>query len=502
VATDMGKGGTETGYERLGERKLTLTDAVAQSAGFMAPVFSSALLIPLIAGLNNAGKGAGVATPFAVILAAIGIFALGWIVAAYARRIHAAGSLYDYVTEGFGDRIGFVAGLVYYVGTAGLTAGVPLLFGGLTQDFLRTEFDVGIAYWVISLAYAGVLFFLLYLGVRISTRTQLVLVAVSILVVFVFFLSVIIRGGDGGNSVKPFLPGESADGWSGIFFGVLYGVLIFVGFETAANLGEETAEPGRSIPRAIYLAVGLVTVYYVIAAYAQVIGFGLDVERFLASPAPLFELGAPEEAGGFGSVWIGRLLQIVVLLDIAAVGVGAAVSTSRGFFALGRDRRIPGILAKVSPGYGTPSVAISVTVLASVLAILAARSFDGVFPYIIPEAQYFQLFVWLATFGGFALVVVYATLALGAFRGLRAYHHPVMVTITSIIGFVVSAGAIYGSIFQQTEDGLRLVGYPLNLVFWITLALIVLGFLLAFAVRGRERASSVLTDLREPPPMG
>ena len=50
MATDMGKGGTETGYERLGERKLTLTDAVAKSAGYMAPVFSSAQLIALIAG--------------------------------------------------------------------------------------------------------------------------------------------------------------------------------------------------------------------------------------------------------------------------------------------------------------------------------------------------------------------------------------------------------------------------------------------------------------------
>src|SRR5205823_5928738 len=116
-----------SGYERLGQKRLSLVDVVAQSVGFMGPVFSAAFLIPLIAGFSAAGKGAGVATPFAVILAAIGIFALGWIVAQYAKRVHAAGSLYDYVSQGFGDRVGAVAGWVYYGGTTVLSTAIAVL---------------------------------------------------------------------------------------------------------------------------------------------------------------------------------------------------------------------------------------------------------------------------------------------------------------------------------------------------------------------------------------
>ena len=74
-------------YERLGAKTLSLVDVVAQSVGFMGPVFSAAFLIPLIAGLNATGNGAGLATPFAVILAALGTFAMGWIVAEYAKRM-------------------------------------------------------------------------------------------------------------------------------------------------------------------------------------------------------------------------------------------------------------------------------------------------------------------------------------------------------------------------------------------------------------------------------
>ena len=51
-------------YERLGgTKKLTLIDSIAQSVGFMGPVFVMAFLVPLLVGLNAAGKGAGAAAP-------------------------------------------------------------------------------------------------------------------------------------------------------------------------------------------------------------------------------------------------------------------------------------------------------------------------------------------------------------------------------------------------------------------------------------------------------
>ena len=87
----MAEENRDMGYERLGEAKLSLVDVVAQYVGFMGPVFSAAFLIPLIVGIISAtGKGAGIAAPLSVLIAAIGVFAIGWIVAQYAMRIHAA----------------------------------------------------------------------------------------------------------------------------------------------------------------------------------------------------------------------------------------------------------------------------------------------------------------------------------------------------------------------------------------------------------------------------
>src|SRR5690348_1872300 len=130
-------------YERLGAKLLSLPDVIAQSVGFLGPVFSSAFVIPLVVGVISAsGKGGGVAAPLSVILAAIGVFGLGWVVSSYAKEIHAAGSLYDYVTRGLGERVGTAAGWLYYGGVTVLLTGLLLLIGGYLQSTIQAEVGV------------------------------------------------------------------------------------------------------------------------------------------------------------------------------------------------------------------------------------------------------------------------------------------------------------------------------------------------------------------------
>src|SRR5258708_13997204 len=116
-------------YERLGPKRLRLPDVIAQSVGFIGPVFSSAFVIPLVVGVISAtGKGGGVASPLSVIIAAVGIFAIGWIVSSYSKQVHAAGSLCDYVTPGLGDRMGAAAGRRWSCGGAGSPRCLSFLF--------------------------------------------------------------------------------------------------------------------------------------------------------------------------------------------------------------------------------------------------------------------------------------------------------------------------------------------------------------------------------------
>src|SRR3954452_6350084 len=303
--------------------RLKLVDAVAQSVGFMGPVFSIAFLVPLVIGITSAsGKGAGIAAPLAVLISAIGLLGVGWIVAEYARRIHAAGSLYDYVTDGLGARVGGASGFLYYAGIIVLGAAILIMLGGTIHDTLLAEFnhaylsELGWDIVLLIIAAATV-----FLGVALSTRAQLTLALFSITVVSIFFVYVIIKVGSDNDVAKTFNPSNSLDGgMGGILYGVLYGVLLFTGFETAANLGEETEHPARDIPRAVLFSVVGITVFYLVGSYAQIAGFNFDLDAIgQAAGAPLFALASPGSAGGYGSVAVVRLMELVVMLDMLAV---------------------------------------------------------------------------------------------------------------------------------------------------------------------------------------
>ena len=183
------------------------------------------------------------------------------------------------------------------------------------------------------------------------------------------------------NSLKPFNPSSAADGWSGIFFGVLYGVLLFVGFETAANLAEETPNPRRDIPIAVMATAGIATVMYVARHLRRGGRLPLrpqDDDRSRRRRR-CSRSARPASAGGYGGVWIDRLLELVVLFDMLAVAIGCAVSASRGIFAMARDRRIPAPLARVSTRHGTPLGATLFVVGASVVTLLINQFWTGLF---------------------------------------------------------------------------------------------------------------------------
>jgi amino acid transporter len=475
-------------YERLGAKVLSLPDVIAQSVGFMGPVFSSAFVIPLVVGVISAsGKGGGVASPLSVIIAGIGVFALGWIVSSYAKEVHAAGSLYDYVTRGLGKRVGTAAGWLYYGGVVVLLVGLLLLIGGYLQSTIASEFNVSpLPSWAWTAIVIALIAAILYFGVRLSTRTQLALALVSIVVLTIFFISVIVKLGS-ANSARPFEPSSSADGWSGIFFGVLYGVLLFVGFETAANLAEETPKPQREIPIAVMTTAGIATAMYVLATYVEVAGFHYSLKQITAAAsAPLFALGAGKSAGGYGGTWIDRLLELVVLFDMLAVAIGCAVSASRGIFAMARDRRIPAALAITSKRHGSPLGAGAFVIGAGIVVLLINQFWTSLFA--LPATpHYFALFAWGSTFGGFALVVVYLLMCVGSLRSFASSGRRVSIIVSAIVGIVITGGAIFGSFYKVTSPTIEAPYYAL--------ALLCIGFASTFLLRARESASTQLPDL-------
>lgn len=308
---------------------------------------------------------------------------------------------------------------------------------------------------------------MLFRGVAISTRVQLVLGLGSFIIILIFSIWVILKvAGDTGLSGAPFNPSSSDQGWNGIFFGILYAAIMFIGFESSANLAEETSNPRRHLPLAIFGSAIAVGVFYVIVTYSQAVGFGLSVEQWLANFPPLYALAADPNYGGSA---FGELIQWLVVIDIAAVGLGTATASSRGVFALARDGRLPAFLAKMHPRYKTPYVASTILAVASIALIVIINGTNGLMAVgEMDPGEWFPMFNWLATFGGFMMVAIYFAICVAAFKGMPG-ESTGLLALAGVIGGLVSIGAIYGVIVQYADIP------TYNRVWWIAVLWLVAG---------------------------
>jgi len=469
----------------LQKRPLTLLDVVAQAVGFMGPVASAVFLIPLIAGASASGQGAGVATPLSLALATVGVLAIAWIISRFAQRIHGAGGIYDYVTASLGTAAGFIAGWVYYLGAIALACGSTLLLGGFLSDFLSSTWNVQIPYLLVSLFADVIIFAVLYFGIQVSTRAQFLLVSFSFVTFGAFSLYVVVKVGFTSRIADVVSPSHAPNQWLGVFYGIVYALLLFVGFESAANLAEETPNPRKVIPKALLGSVLVVGVYYVVCAYAAVAGKGFDGAALASDPVPLVTLSG---AGHFGSAPLADVMQIMVALDLLALAIGASVAASRGIFALARDRHLPAVFTTVHRRYGVPLVASAFVVACIAAAAVITRLGHGVFSLATPTPnvqlpEYIPMFGWLAGIGAFCIALIYAAICVGAFvfqgrnRGTMA---------CGLVGIAAVALGVFGAVYQ--------VPYPGSVIPWVTVGWAVIGVLVvALNNKAHPRTTSTET---------
>jgi amino acid transporter len=228
-----------------------------------------------------------------------------------------------------------------------------------------------------------------------------------------------------------------------------------------------------------------VSIFYLIAAYATVAGFRFSLGELIAANDLGPILFALSDPAAFGTNLIAKLIVVVVFLDIVAVGVGVGVTSTRGVFAMARDRRLPRMAASVSR-YGTPVGAILLTLAVQGAWVIVNEASDT-FLQLGPLPHYFSMFIWGATFGGFALLVVYLVMSLGAIKGLADHPNKIGLTIAVILGVAITGAGIFGSFYKVTS--------PILIAPWAAVAWGALGFVYMIAVKGREPASQVLPDL-------
>lgn len=439
------------GGSRLKKDAIGVLGAVVISMAFMGPAtavfFNTAPM----------ASGAGYALALSMLLALVICVLVASSIAAFAQKIPTAGFAYTFNTHGFGKRGGFLSGwiLVFSYGMVG-----PMLFSGIgafTSQFVQSQWNLNIPWWAFTIAYVVIVWAIGAWGINRSAETALIFLVLELGVMLALFATVLGHGGAQGISLGPFNPGNSLNGFSGIGIGLLWGILNFVGFESAATLGEETREARRNIPIALFTAVLVIGVYFVLATFVVAIGYGQsNTSKFVADSTPWSTLA--NRYWGSGFAWI---LSITVLNSILANIISGSNATVRVLFSMGRE----GILARGlgrTTGKGVPLPALTFYMAFSLALSLIGGALWGPF----------GAYAFYGTILGLGIVIIYILINLALIVFYRRDHprefsmlrHGLM----PVAGSLLMLLPIYGLLWPVPA-------YPNNLVPYIVAAWILVG---------------------------
>ncbi|CAL9580260.1 APC family permease [Streptomyces sp. enrichment culture] len=367
--TAEGTGGAgEAGGEHQLRRSLGFRDLVVYGLLFIAPMAPVGVF-----GTLDAKSHGAVALVYVVATIAMAFTAFSY--AQMVRVVPQAGSVFAYARVGLGNGAGFVAGwmaMLDYV----LIPAVAYLFSGIAMEALVPE----VSRWVWT-AIAVVVTTLLNLwGVRAAARVGFLVLAMEIVVLVVFVVTaIVVLARDG--AARDWLSPLSGDGTQGAFAlsavvgAVSVAVLSYLGFDAIATFAEEVTGGSAKVARALLFCLALAGVLFVAQTYLVA----------LLEPVSSAELAAEPERQGSAfydavdasvGTWLHDLVAVSKAIGAAFAALAGQAAAGRLLFAMGRDRRLPGVLSRTDGG--VPRVALLVSaVITMAAAVWAARRDDG-----------------------------------------------------------------------------------------------------------------------------
>jgi amino acid transporter len=345
-----------SGAPALRRGHLGLLNAVVISVAVMSPAASI-----FFNTIPQAGA-AGAAVPFCYLVGFVVALIVANQYSELSRELPSSGSAYTFVVEGLGPRWGFLTG---WIGLIAIALGVPysfVLMSATLETLVArwTGFDLHwSAYYV---AAVGIVFALCYIGIRQSLRVDLTLLLFEIGICLVLAGIVLVTiYNRGGLPAAPFSPASAPRpdplSFAGnLTVGIAFAVLSFIGFETAAALGEETRHPHRNIPRAVYGSMLVVGVFYVLMAYVATVGYGPDkmVTGYYNDLAPFDTI-----AHSFGGDTLAVLVDVAGLLSFFAAALAIVNGGARILYTVGRDGLLPRWLGRAHATRHTPVAAVA-----------------------------------------------------------------------------------------------------------------------------------------------
>ncbi len=284
------------------DKPMNVTSAAALGIGAMVGAGIFALM-------GEAGAIAGSAVYLSFLVAGVVALLSGYSMARLGARYPAAGGIVEYLAQGYG--VGLWSGalsILLYLSALVALALVAKTFGSYAAALLPVSSS---PLWINGLADLVIIAFVLINleGSRDVAASERLIVGIKVLVLIAFAVAGLIYARPGLLSPDRYPPPQM------VLYSLAVTFFAFEGFRVITNTAEDMPDPQHTLPRAMFIAIGLVMVLYIAVALAV---FGnLDIgEVIAAKDYALAEAARPAfGATGFTIVAIAALISTASLIN-------------------------------------------------------------------------------------------------------------------------------------------------------------------------------------------
>ncbi|MEU5997290.1 MULTISPECIES: APC family permease [unclassified Streptomyces] len=419
----------------------------------------------------------GIGAPVGYLLAGItlAVFAVGF--TAMSRHVRSGGAFYAYITRGLGRPAGIAAALLAMLGYNGMEIGVYGLLGTATQDTAHALFGADVPWLPVSLAGLLLVWYAGYRSIDFGAKLLGVLLVAETGILVLLAGGVLVEGGgaeglslDGFSPDNVFVPGTAAV--------LAFAFAAFTGFESTVIYRREARDPDRTVPRATYIAVAFLGLFYAFVVWTVIQAFGDEavVKAAGSDPAGLFFSAITTYVGG----WAADLMHVLIVTSVLASLLAFHNAINRYTLGLAEEGVLPKALGRVHGRHRSPYLAgAAQTVLGAVVVVAFAAA--GADPYA-------QLLLWVNTPGMIGLLALQLIAAIAVpfyFRrishaegALRTVVAPVVATVLLSVALVLVATHI--DVFTGASPFVN------TILVGVAPAVFVLGLALAMRLRRRR----------------
>lgn len=421
------------------------------------------------------GNGAGIAGSFAIVTLILLAFSVGYV--AMARHVKNAGAFYAFTAQGLGGHLGGGAAMIAILAYNAMQIGLMGLLGAVASGTFA-QFGLELPWYVWTYVAIALVAVFGYRQVDLSAKVLVVLVALEFLIVIALNASILFSGGASGLSLEPFSWSQIMSGTPSI--GFLFCFAGFIGFEATTIYSEEAKNASVTVPKATYISVLAIGIFYTITSWLMVMGIGMEnlLPTLQGLPDPsafLFILGET-----YIGATLSMIMGILFMTSIFAAVLAFHNAVARYKFVAGREGLLPDSVGTTHAQHLSPHVgSVIQTVLAlAVVTFFVAKGLDPVL----------NLFVWLSQLGTLGLLGLMALTSFAVIAFFLKDARGENALSTKL--FPAASGLILGYLFLIIfRDFGALTGAEGNLSWGLPSLVIVAGIVgiaLAAMLKGRD----------------